>query len=119
MDKPLSHEQDAFRRNRSAYRITEPLIAFYHAVMRPAWGDLERPGRAAQVWQRSQPAFRSKVVGPHFEAMCRQWARWHAAPEAFGGYAAGVASGTVNGPAARRSAPGRSRRWPACRRGPR
>ena len=48
--------------------------------MRPAWGDLERPGRAPQVWQRSQHAFHSNVVGPHFEQMCRQWARWHAGP---------------------------------------
>ncbi len=97
----ISHEEDAFRRNRSAYRITEPLITFYHAVMRPAWGDLERPGRAAPVWQRSQPAFRSKVLGPHFEAMCRQWARWHAAPDTFGGHPSRVTAGTVNDPAAR------------------
>ena len=97
----ISHEEDAFRRNRSAYRIAEPLVTFYHAVMRPVWGDLERPGRAPQVWQRSQPAFRSKVVGPHFESMCRQWTRWHAEPDTFDGHVTRVASGTVNDPAAR------------------
>lgn len=97
----ISHEEDAFRRNRSAYRIAEPLVTFYHAVMRPVWGDLERPGRAPQVWQRSQPAFRSKVVGPHFESMCRQWTRWHAEPDTFDGHVSRVASGTVNDPAAR------------------
>ncbi|MFW6690083.1 AAA family ATPase [Streptomyces sp. MAR4 CNX-425] len=99
----ITHEADAFRRNRSAYRIAEPLIAFYHAVMRPAWGDLERPGRAGAVWRRAQSTFRSKVVGPHFEQVCREWARWHASAETHGGVATGVASGTVNDPAAKTS----------------
>lgn len=99
----ITHEADAFRRNRSAYRIAEPLVAFYHAVMRPAWGDLERPGRAPAVWRRAQPTFRSKVVGPHFEQVCREWARWHAAPGTHGGLATRVASGLVNDPAAKTS----------------
>ncbi len=100
----IDYETDAFRKNRSAYRIAEPLLTFYHAIMRPSWGDLERPGRAAQVWQRSQPAFHSKVVGPHFEKMCRQWARWHAEPETYGGYPVHVASGTVSDSGARKTA---------------
>ncbi|WP_189934014.1 AAA family ATPase [Streptomyces sulfonofaciens] len=99
----ITYEADAFRRNRSAYRIAEPLIVFYHAIMRPAWGDLERPGRAPAVWRRAQPAFRSKVVGPHFEQVCREWARWHAAPDTHGGQVSRVASGTVNDPASRTS----------------
>ena len=44
----ITHETEAFKKNRSAYRIAEPLLTFYHAIMRPAWGDLERPGRAPQ-----------------------------------------------------------------------
>lgn len=99
----ITHEADAFRRNRSAYRIAEPLVTFYHAVMRPAWGDLERPGRAPDVWRRTQSTFRSKVVGPHFEQVCREWARWHAAPDTQGGHVTRVAGGTVNDPAARTS----------------
>jgi AAA+ ATPase superfamily predicted ATPase len=97
----VRHEPDAFRRNRSAYRIAEPLVTFYHAVMRPRWGDLERPGRAAAVWQRAQATFRSKVLGPHFETLCREWVRWHAATESLGGQASRVAAGTVNDPTAK------------------
>jgi AAA+ ATPase superfamily predicted ATPase len=101
----ITHETEAFKKNRSAYRIAEPLLTFYNAIMRPAWGDLERPGRAPQVWQRSQHAFHSNVVGPHFEQMCRQWARWHAGPQAYGGaYPVRVASGTVSDPEARKTA---------------
>lgn len=99
----IRHEPDAFRRNRSAYRITEPLVTFYYAVMRSSWGDLERPGRAVVVWQRAQATFRSKVIGPHFEALCREWARWNAAPETYGGRPGHVAAGTVNDPSARTS----------------
>lgn len=99
----ITQEADAFRRNRSAYRIAEPLVTFYHAVMRPVWGDLERPGRAPAVWKRAQSTFRSKVVGPHFEQVCRQWSRWHAAAETHGGHVTRVASGTVNDRAARTS----------------
>ena len=73
--------------------------------MRPAWGDLERPGPAPQVWRRSQHAFHSNVAGPHFEEICRQWARWHAGPQTYGGaYPARVASGTVSDPGARKTA---------------
>ncbi|HET6481315.1 MAG TPA: winged helix-turn-helix domain-containing protein, partial [Actinoplanes sp.] len=94
-------EEDAFKSNRGVYRTAEPLLTFYHAVMRPAWGDLERTGRARQVWPRLQRTFLSKVVGPHFETICRSWARWEADPALFGGYPTRVAAGIVNDPAAR------------------
>lgn len=101
----ITHETEAFKKNRSAYRIAEPLLVFYHAIMRPAWGDLERPGRAIQVWRRSQHAFRSNVVGPHFEEICRQWARWHAEPQTYGGaYPVRVASGTISDADTRKTA---------------
>lgn len=100
----ITHETDAFRRNRSAYRIAEPLLTFYHAIMRPAWSDLERPGRAAQVWRRARHTFDAAVVGPHFEEICRQWTRWHAAPQTFGGGTPQrVASGTVPDPSERKT----------------
>jgi uncharacterized protein len=101
----ITHETEAFKKNRSSYRIAEPLLAFYHAIMRPAWGDLERPGRAPHVWRRSQHAFHAVVVGPHFEDICRQWTRWHAEPETHGGaYLSRVVSGTVSDPQARKTA---------------
>jgi hypothetical protein len=33
-----AREPDAFREIRSEYRITEPLVRFYHAIMRPNYG---------------------------------------------------------------------------------
>ncbi|MCO8271709.1 ATP-binding protein [Actinoplanes sp. TRM 88003] len=93
-------EDDAFRNNKGVYRIAEPLIAFYHAVMRPAWGDLERAGRARQVWPRLQRTFLSKIVGPHFESVCRDWVRWEADADTLDGFPSRVAAGVVNDSAA-------------------
>ncbi|MBW1601344.1 ATP-binding protein [Streptomyces sp. JJ66] len=97
----LHRDVDAFRENRSTYRIAEPLIGFYHAIMRPVWDQLERPGNAARVWRASRRRFDSKVLGPHFEQICREWALHHADPDLFGGLPARVGHGVVHDPKAR------------------
>jgi hypothetical protein len=43
------------------------------------------------------------VVGPHFEQLCRTWARWYATPPTLGGQRYRVGSGTVADPAAKTS----------------
>jgi hypothetical protein len=68
----LVREADLFRAGKSQYRITEPLINFYEAVMRPAWARLES-GQAAEVWAQSAERFAAQVAGPHFEAVCRDF----------------------------------------------
>jgi AAA+ ATPase superfamily predicted ATPase len=69
----ISRHPDAFRKNRSTYRIAEPLITFYQAVMRPRWALLEL-GHARRAWPQARQAFLSQVVGPRFEQICRDWA---------------------------------------------
>ncbi|GGS59177.1 hypothetical protein GCM10010156_17360 [Planobispora rosea] len=71
--------------------------------MRPEWTDLERPAYAGQVWERSQTAFRSRVLGPHFEHLARTWTRWHADPGTLGGLGTRVASGVPPDPAGKTS----------------
>lgn len=93
----LHRDADAFRDNRSTYRIAEPLIAFYHAIMRPTWDQLERPGSAARVWRASQRRFVSNVLGPHFEQICRDWTLYGADPDqVLGGQPARVGHGVVH-----------------------
>jgi uncharacterized protein len=89
-------EADAFRSGRSVYRIAEPLISFYHAIMRPQWGPLES-GRAAAVWRDARSRFPAQVVGPHFERMCREYAA-QAPQDVFGGLPAEVSAGVVTDP---------------------
>jgi uncharacterized protein len=93
----LVPEGDAFRRNRSQYRITEPLVRFYHAIMRPHWTQLERvrPGRTERIWRAQRETFRSQVAGPVFEHMCRIWAEDFADEETFGGFVAQARPGVV------------------------
>ncbi|MFF5155040.1 ATP-binding protein [Streptomyces sp. NPDC000348] len=97
----LTAEPDAFRGNRTTYHVAEPLISFHHAVLRPETALLSRRRGAARVWEHSRPTFLSKVVGPHFERLCREWVEWHADPGTFGGMPIQVSSGTVADPASR------------------
>jgi AAA+ ATPase superfamily predicted ATPase len=96
-------EPDALRQARSYYRISDPLITFYHGIMRPEWSRLQRPGSAEQVWADSQDRFASTVLGPHFESLCRWWTATHATAAALGARVVRVASGVVNDPSTRTS----------------
>ena len=92
----VRREPDAFRSGRVTYRITEPLITFYQAVMRPAWHRLEL-GQASAVWADSRARFGSQVVGPHFETLCRQHALLYGA-DVFGSTPGAVAAGVAVDP---------------------
>jgi len=93
----ITREADPFRKGRSWYRITEPLIVFYEAVMRREWTRLER-GDASGAWRNSQATFLAQVVGPHFEAICRDWALSGDAFEWLGEAPGEVAAGVVADP---------------------
>jgi AAA+ ATPase superfamily predicted ATPase len=97
----IIREPDVFRDNRTRFRIAEPLVTFYHAVMRPVWADLEHTRDATRLWQRGQRRFLGNVLGPHFEQICRYWTRHLAPDDVFGDHPARVGSGTVNDPANR------------------
>jgi uncharacterized protein len=95
----IVREPDLFRHGRATYRITEPLITFYEAVMRRRWPELEL-GLAEPVWKAAQPAFSAQVAGPHFETLCRSYVT-RAGADLFGELPAEVGHGTVNDSAER------------------
>ena len=95
----LIREPDLFRSGRARYRIAEPLITFYQAIMSRQWARLELLGGPA-VWAGSAPKFLAQVVGPHFEALCRDYAIT-AGPDVFGGLPGEVGAGVVPDPANR------------------
>jgi AAA+ ATPase superfamily predicted ATPase len=95
----IAREADPFRAGRSFYRIREPLIGFYEAVMRREWTRLDR-GDSAGAWRNAQSAFLAQVVGPHFETICREWAASYGA-DVFGDVPGEVAAGVVADPARR------------------
>jgi AAA+ ATPase superfamily predicted ATPase len=89
----ITREADPFHARKSLFRIAEPLITFYEAIMRPAWPQLEQR-QAAAVWRRQRSAFLSQVAGPHFEMLCRDWAV-RAPDDVFGGFPGEVAAATI------------------------
>jgi uncharacterized protein len=95
----ITRQSDPFHGRRSLFRITEPLITFYEAVMRNSWAQLEQR-QAAAIWRRQQATFGSRVVGPHFETLCREWAAG-AGEDIFGDLPAEVSAGTVSDPSGR------------------
>lgn len=90
----LAREPDMFRAGRPRYRVTEPLVSFYHAVMRSRWSELER-GRAEAVWRDVQPTFRTQLLGPHFEALAREF-MLDVGPELLGELPGDVGAGVLN-----------------------
>jgi AAA+ ATPase superfamily predicted ATPase len=95
----LVKEPDLFRSGRARYRIAEPLVTFYQAIMSREWARLEL-GDAPAVWPGARARFLSQVVGPHFEAICRAFAIT-AHPGVFGGLPGEVGSGVIPDPANR------------------
>ncbi len=95
----LIREPDLFRSGRARYRIAEPLITFYQAIMSRQWARLEL-GDAQVVWPGVRARFLSQVAGPHFEVICRDYAI-AAGADVFGGLPAEVGSGVVADPANR------------------
>ncbi|QSB17028.1 ATP-binding protein [Natronosporangium hydrolyticum] len=94
---------DAFHPARTTFRIAEPVVTFYHAIMRPEWGRLERPGAAATVWADNRSRFRSLVLGPHFEHLARSWVSHHCAATTLGARPTWVRPGVLNEPKTRSS----------------
>jgi AAA+ ATPase superfamily predicted ATPase len=92
----LIRDPDVLRAGRARYRIAEPLITFYQAIMSREWARLELGGASA-VWPGARPRFLSQVTGPHFEAICRDYAI-AADPAVFGGPPGEVGSGVVADP---------------------
>ncbi|MGH3544546.1 MAG: AAA family ATPase [Mycobacteriales bacterium] len=95
----IRRDVDPFHARKSVFRVVEPLIVFYESVMRRAWTPLEQH-RSAAVWADAQARFRSQVVGPHFEALCREHIA-QSGDQLFGGLVGDIAAGTMSDPAQR------------------
>jgi uncharacterized protein len=96
----IVREGDAFRANRTDFRIDEPLLAFCHSIMRPLWSQLLRGSGAERAWESSRHRFASTILGPHFERVCREWSLYFAG-DRFGDWPVQVTAGTVNDPASK------------------
>jgi uncharacterized protein len=87
----LRKEQDLLKSRNPVITVADPVIRFNQLITLPLVDMIEHR-RARQAWRESRPTFHSKILGPHFEGLARQWTRSFAPDEA--GLRAGVAGTT-------------------------
>jgi AAA+ ATPase superfamily predicted ATPase len=80
----VEHLDDALRDKRGAFRIAEPIVRLHQLITSRYEPELVA-GRADRVWNRSRPTVDSKIYGPHFEDLTRQWCLQYADDETLGG----------------------------------
>ena len=90
----VRHE-DLLADRRPVYRIADPIVRFHHLINRRHRARLE-DRHALDVWSDAEATYRSQIVGPHFESICRLWVDRYAAEETLGGPADTSASVQVN-----------------------
>lgn len=55
------------------FRIAEPLLGFYHAMMRTDLGRLRRGYIHDYLWTRRASRFSEMLLNPQWAAICREW----------------------------------------------
>lgn len=73
----IAAKPDALRSRRTSYRIAEPMLRFHQLVVAPREARLLR-GHRPQIWHELSGTVNSRILGPHFAELARQWAREHA-----------------------------------------
>lgn len=90
----IERVDDAFRQRRPVYRIAEPVLRLHQLVIGPNEASLIG-GAAARAWLDSADTVNSKIYGPHFEELARQWCLWHAQEGTLGDRPSMVQSATL------------------------
>jgi AAA+ ATPase superfamily predicted ATPase len=74
----VRHDQDLLLQRRPAITVADPVVRFHNLVIKPNLLDFELRN-AQPAWERSMATFSSKIAGPHFEELAREWTRRHSA----------------------------------------
>ncbi len=90
----VRHE-DLLADRRPLYRVADPIVRFHHLINRRHRARLE-DRRALEVWADAEATYRSGIVGPHFESICRLWTNRYASESTLGEPAGPSASVQVN-----------------------
>jgi uncharacterized protein len=69
----LGYDEDVLLNLKPVVSIADPVIRFHHTITLPRLQLFQRRGRAAQAWAEAKPTFSSQILGPHFEAIARDW----------------------------------------------
>lgn len=89
---------DPLRNNRPVYHPRDPLLRFHYAIIRrwqPQWA--RAAAKTPALWATLVPHFRSRVLGPCFEAMARDWTAYFASLHTLGGTPDHVGTSVLTG----------------------
>jgi uncharacterized protein len=73
----IRYDQDLLLQRRPVITVADPVVRFHNLVVKPNLLDFEMRN-AEPAWERSRATFSSKIEGPHFEGLAREWTRRHA-----------------------------------------
>ncbi len=90
----VSKQDDALKSRRATFHLTEPMLRFRQLIIEPNANRLNRR-RAAQVWEESRDTVNSKILGPHFEELAREWTQ-DASPTTLGGQVSRVGASVID-----------------------
>lgn len=80
----LTVSEDIRKQRGSAIRIADPTVRFHQLITRPRLSQFEER-RFESAWGASTDTFRSRILGPHFEHLAREWVRLFASESTLGG----------------------------------
>lgn len=95
----LLRVEDMLSRKRPHYFLADPVIRFAQVVLDPYRAQLEERQSDA-VWHAAAAAYRSQVLGPHFEHLARVWTARYSG-DRWGASVGEVGPAVVNDPAGR------------------
>ncbi|MES2209399.1 MAG: ATP-binding protein [Chloroflexota bacterium] len=91
----IRRDDDLLLSKRPLIRIADPYLRFHHAVVRPDLSRFEARDFSG-AWIDARPRFESNVLGPHFEALARDWTSRFASRRTLGGRPSRVGFTQVN-----------------------
>jgi hypothetical protein len=77
----IRRSADLLRERRPVLVVADPVVRLHHLIIEPNLADLEAR-RTERVWARAAHTVESAIMGPHFEALARQWVALYGADEA-------------------------------------
>lgn len=86
---------DVLKQRGGWYTLTDPIVRFNELVLLPRRGEFEEH-RGEQAIMAAEPTISAQVLGPHFEALCREWTAWYAASEGLDLPVGAVGSTVIN-----------------------
>jgi hypothetical protein len=96
----VARDQDLLKARSPIITLTDPIIRFNQLIALPQAEVIEQ-GFSAEAWKAALPTYNSKILGPHFEALARDWTRRYAHEILPAGLPGPVGMCEVSDPAAR------------------